>query len=401
MHEFDKLSDTHKIILLTAGIQQKEEEVELVKELLRKNPDWSFIKDYTIMHGTAPLMYNYFKKHDLETYIPPTLYKNLKGNYMQTYAIHAIALDTLKEVFEVFHKNEIPTILLKGVEAATFIYNDPGLRPMGDVDIVVPPEKLLVAEALLFEMGFVYARPYKSKRLRTLNIHNHLDPFIKNGVKIELHRDLSSIHHVHRMPLNYVWKNVKEVDFYNTKVYLILNDAYLHYLCLHALIHFSNNIVRLNSFVDISEFIKKHEKSFNWSDIAQKSMLFKTTEPLYKALYIMHHYFRAPVPGSILEEIYEQGYERKIDESFLALLNNKPTDIAYSKPTSYLKKIRKIKGFHNKILYLWVELFPSREYMAYKYNLKSKNHVYPYYVYQFFFQLMRTVSNFLGIKSPK
>ena len=56
--------------------------------------------------------------------------------------------------FEALHEAGIETLLLKGAPLAILRYGSPGLRPMADVDILVPTDRALAAIRLLRELGW-------------------------------------------------------------------------------------------------------------------------------------------------------------------------------------------------------------------------------------------------------
>lgn len=394
MSLFGSLSVEQKIIILSSNSMLAGEEQNRLQELLTQKPDWSFIVRYTIRHGTAPLAYKCLNTTALRANVPQEVLASLKGNYLQTSVKNALAFKAFHEALHSFHQAGIPTILLKGVAVALSVYKDAGLRPMGDIDIMVPPDKLIEAEKLLLEKGFKCHIPYKSKRLRLLNIHNHLNVFEKNGARIELHWALNSIHHIHRLPSAYIWGNIKEISIDNCKdckAYILDLHANLMYLSIHAINHFYKNRIRLNSFVDIAALIKKHKDDLNWHTVADKSREFDVSLPAAQTLHILRTFFLTAIPKSVSDIQVQDA--NKLEKNFSALLHDKQETISYKAPSSYIKKIKAIKGFKNKILYLWVETFPSPQYMMYTYKLRKKYHVYPFYFVQFLKQVKKTIRN--------
>ena len=385
------LNTSQRIILLTATTHFDDESIETLKLLLKDNPDWLFIKQFTVAQGTAPFLFKALKKHNLNGLVPADVYNYLQNVYFQTQAKNMLALDQLKKVLSAFNKEAIKTVLLKGMASAAFIHKDLGLRPMGDIDIMTETSRLLDAEKILFESGYINFEPYKSFKLRNLSIYNHLNAFLNKNIKIELHRDLSSIHHIYRIPNKKIWENLKQISFENEPAF-VLNTAYnLMYLSLHAVSHFLKKKIRLNSFVDISELIKNEKSTIDWSLIEKESKAFKITFPVYRALSLCKTFLGAPVPDAILENL--KGNEEGLENEFLNLLNNQPELITFKATTDYFKKMRNIEGLKNKCLYLLSEAFPSKAYMVYTYKLKHENLFFLYYFAQFYKQVTKSFRN--------
>lgn len=77
--------------------------------------------------------------------------------------------------------NGIPLVILKGAAAAVY-YPDPARRSMGDVDLLVPPERFDAARSLLIDSGYEVREEEPHPR----HIHVYRD-----GVRFELHRFFS------------------------------------------------------------------------------------------------------------------------------------------------------------------------------------------------------------------
>lgn len=60
----------------------------------------------------------------------------------------------------------VETILLKGASFATWLYGDGAIRPYGDCDLLIAPDKLGVAQQVLRDLGFRdYSAPLRHPRL--------------------------------------------------------------------------------------------------------------------------------------------------------------------------------------------------------------------------------------------
>lgn len=111
-----------------------------------------------------------------ETPLPPGV-----GEAMRTLALDratATAVDALTDA-------AIPSLLLKGISTARWIYPEESARPYTDVDLLVPPGRLADAEAVLGELGF---RRGRFASLRD-DWPKHAVPLgSPDGLSIDLHR---------------------------------------------------------------------------------------------------------------------------------------------------------------------------------------------------------------------
>jgi len=387
---FNNLNAENKLFLLCTGTQLVDENKISFKEALKTISQWQIVLDFSVKNGTAPLLYKTIKENHFADCVPENIFKALKINYIQTASVNTKAFEAFKIVLEAFNEKGIKTVLLKGMASAEFIMHDNGLRPMGDIDIIVPPESLLDAENILFSLGYTNDKPYKSHKLRTLNIHNHLNAFKKDYVKIELHWDLSSVHHIYRLPTGSLWQYLDEVDFLGSTAYILKHEANIQYLSLHTISHFRKKRIRLNSFIDIAALINQH-KDINWDQIIENTLLWHIERPVYSMLRILYQYFNCPIPTYVLNSI--ESPEMITNTDFELFLNEENELISFKTPSNYIKKITHIKGFGNKIRYMWAELFPSKAYIKHEYKLRKNTDVYFFYFVQFLRQTKKTLKN--------
>ena len=98
----------------------------------------------------------------------------------------------LAEVLEAFQRASIDTIVLKGAALAWTIYPSPALRPMSDVDLLVPAAAAPTAQLLLRRLRF--EAQVSGRRFGRNAHHLPIASRSQNGVTIsvEIHRDALS-----------------------------------------------------------------------------------------------------------------------------------------------------------------------------------------------------------------
>ncbi len=92
----------------------------------------------------------------------------------------------LHEVLHAFDSAEIPTCRLKGSAYFLVLYNDPAERLMGDLDLLVPPERFGEATNILCRLGFA-ARTNKDFVFAP---SHHALTFDRGPLTVDLHRNM-------------------------------------------------------------------------------------------------------------------------------------------------------------------------------------------------------------------
>ncbi len=88
------------------------------------------------------------------TSLPPPLAETFRRDRVMTTARAMVLGHVAEECIAALAASGISTIVLKGLEYERRLYGGPGLRPTGDVDLMVPGEHRRAAFAVLNELGF-------------------------------------------------------------------------------------------------------------------------------------------------------------------------------------------------------------------------------------------------------
>lgn len=100
---------------------------------------------------------------------------------------HADRVDTACEVIDLCAGQGVPVTLLKGISTSEELYPAPHLRPMGDIDLLVPPERCREVHSMLKTAGYREVEDYPDDDVR-----HHGPPLYhpKHDVCVEMHRSL-------------------------------------------------------------------------------------------------------------------------------------------------------------------------------------------------------------------
>ncbi len=118
---------------------------------------WDWLAARAEAHGLAPLVYTHLRGAGVAP--PPSVHDELLGYYVQH--VHASRMRTLAltDILTAFEREGIQTLLLKGAALAYLVYPQPPLRPMRDIDLLVPPQDAPRAQGALLALGFTADDP--------------------------------------------------------------------------------------------------------------------------------------------------------------------------------------------------------------------------------------------------
>jgi hypothetical protein len=145
--------DIDRLLLACVKARYDREALDEAQRIVRDGQvSWERFLHQAAVHAVAPLMYDTVR-NDGEP-LPPWVREELRRSYYQTAARNALLFEELATIVRGFHQAKIPLILLKGAALAQGTYGNPALRPMSDLDLLVPSELMPRAEELLAKTGY-------------------------------------------------------------------------------------------------------------------------------------------------------------------------------------------------------------------------------------------------------
>jgi hypothetical protein len=112
-------------------------DVERIRRLVERGPDWPGILRKAERWGLVPLVYASLRQAAPSDQVPPSVTDSLRQLYRRD-TIRGIARrELLRATLLRFSEASVPVIVLKGAALAALVYPSPTLRPMADVDLLV------------------------------------------------------------------------------------------------------------------------------------------------------------------------------------------------------------------------------------------------------------------------
>jgi hypothetical protein len=142
--------------------------------------DWNYLFEAGIKHQLSPLLYFYLKKQELLHHVPETFRDMLKNVYYASLERGIRQQEEYLELARTLSTAGVPHKPLKGIAWIPEIYNNnPALRPMTDIDIIVPENHKIEAREVLLERGYALHKPNTH--------HDHHDMMVRNWMIVDIH----------------------------------------------------------------------------------------------------------------------------------------------------------------------------------------------------------------------
>ncbi len=335
--------------------------------------DWHLLAATARREGVAPVLYHGLKGAGWLASVPP----DVQGHLRQAcYATMASNLLLYRELFRILTalstppQSPIPTIILKGAALAATVYDHIGLRPMGDLDLLVPEERLAEAAARLKALGYVEPYPEMAPGLNLLAGHHvHLQGGQDITLAVELHWTLIGGEHDWRPPsLPWFWSQTEALSLtphrgVGVRALTLTPTAHLLYLSAHLMLQHGEARSHLRWFYDIHLLIEREGQRIQWDEVVARAKGFRWAAAVYAALKGAHDRFGTRLPPGLLEALAEASdpQARRLVARRAAPLQTRATGVL---------DVASALSPRGRLRLLLAIAFPNPAYMRWRYKLR-------------------------------
>ena len=214
----------------------------------------------------------------------------------------------------------IPVVLLKGAALALTVYPDPAARTMGDIDVLIPRDRVDEAVARVMPLGY---RAYGPEMGEGFNEHfshhvalvrddHHLPP-------LELHWTLASGDHDRHTPdVGWFWDQTEPIDLAERlrqrrfppgalpqpPIFVLQPGANLLYLAAHLMLQHGGSQLSLRNLYDMHLVVEEQGARVDWDGLAPQAGRIRWAAALAAALAAARDLFDTPVPNGMVERLW-------------------------------------------------------------------------------------------------
>jgi hypothetical protein len=279
-------------LLLRAAILAGEEALQAWKQ-------WQLRSDIDDLdqgsHRMLPLLYRNLLAHGIDD----PIMKKLKGIYRYTWYRNRVLFDGVAAAMLPLQTSGIQTMLLKGSALVVLHYRDFGVRPMYDVDLLVPAEDSLKAIDILKDLGWASTFGYPEKfSSGFISVRHGWNFKNKNGVELDLHWRLL----LECCPGDAdrdVWQAAVPAVIVDVPTMALCATDLLWQVCVHGLQW--NAVPTIRWVADAMAILRTSLPEIDWKRFLDQAHRHGVVLPLREGLTYLRQVYHAPVPDAVLE----------------------------------------------------------------------------------------------------
>lgn len=269
----------------------RKDETYLAGTLARELP-WKEILSYFDSQGISGLLRRHVKKLGLFRLLPSSAKKHLETWYLATAQNNLSAISEMRLLSDMASSENIPVLAIQGLTIVRN-YEDPGLRPMGDLDLMVGLRDRQRFGHLLAKAGFRVSRTTP-------------DMFCKNGLWIDIHTHVLNLDRIRTRRLVFpenmrgMWDRAGL--FFETGS-LMIPDPFDNYIALsaHALKHSYSRLIWLTDLYEWIRYLSKYPR-FHLK-LADSARFWCQEKPVWYSLVLLDSVLGAPGLSPVMDAL--------------------------------------------------------------------------------------------------
>jgi hypothetical protein len=326
--------------------------------------DWECIVEEAVRHRIAPLAYRRLADGPWGAMMPDETRERLRSIYVHNAFRNAILLRETAHAVAALAGAGVPTMLLKGVHLAGFVYDEPALRSMADIDLMVPRAKLATAERVFLEQGYgPLPRPDLEEHCAW---SNHLPKLEKPDAEVlEVHYAIERPTAPFAIDSDALWARARAVRVGGLQAWALCDEDLLLHLCLHASYHHRFDRYALKGLLDVSTLVDRCADTLDWNDVAATANTWRAGGFVYCTLRLVREILGAQVPPSVLSALTHDAADDEVMAVAERYILTPPVDL----PEAVLD-MRRHRGLAERLALFVRGVFLPREQLRRMYGLR-------------------------------
>jgi hypothetical protein len=323
--------------------------------------DWVALARMATVHDLAPLLNAALQSLPAST-VPPAHVAGLKQEYQTTATYNMLAEHDLIAVLRNLALAGVQVAVLKGAALLYMVYEEPALRPMVDIDLLISYGDLDASLAALQPIGYASTDPDPFVNMNGLFWNEVLlQNLDRTGSQLELHWRLLDIpYYAERLSTFELLQRADTFTFGNDKAYGLAPADLLLHLCAHSIFHHRGLLLR--SDVDVAHVLARYESKIDWDLLLTTVVDLDLVLGFQQSIIRSADWWYAPVPSTVLDTV--RTMKPRLRESAMLACQR----------SEFLKLLRTtatLPDMSHRYQYIKGQLFPSRKYIDWRYGVPA------------------------------
>lgn len=373
-----------KLLVNCARLNLGEPEARSTDALLDEPLEWEALLAHAELHSVGPLLYHQLRRLERLDKLPPLARRKLLQLFNRAGYQNRHYAEALQELLEAFSGAGTPLMVLKGLSLVELVYGNPSLRPLIDINCLIPPKESSAAKDLLHQMGYVEViRPAFRGVYRWLNSQFLMVRPRGFQVHLILQWDVVNWPRLHSIDLGRLWADARPARLAGREAlvpsptdlitYLGWQPDKHGFLNLPALVSGSGEEFifeawthnRLIRFTDIYEVVNRYRGVLDWKLLVEWARAAGVADSLYVSMSWTEKLYGPLIEPWVLEALGRPS-PRRLRRWLHDVLAQKPASSSAKAGSRTWRALWSKLGVRNQLRLIWTLnilefTFPRRE----------------------------------------
>ncbi len=267
--------------------------------------DWDALLPEAERQRVAPLLYHRLQTRGQIQRLPQAAAGALHLAFHRQWGKNQVRLQAMAHTLDLLAAAGIRPIALKGAGLALTVYHELALRPIGDVDLLVGPDKFRPALQRLLAAGGLatHDEPFAGAYEQVTHHVALIFPQVSHVV-VELHHQWLSLpaQLAALAPWSELQGRAQTAQWDGRPVQVLCAEDQVLHLSGHLSIH-SAVMQRLIWYYDVDQVIRQAGAALDWAAIVERAQRYQMTLPLRQTLAIVTQALGTPLPDGLLARL--------------------------------------------------------------------------------------------------
>jgi hypothetical protein len=356
-----------------------------------RDVDWQEFLGWAEGEGLCPLLFQILRNQRI---VPPAIEESLRFSYYANAGRALLIINDLHIINQCLSKVGISMMLLKGAALLNSVYQNPALRPMLDIDILVRHEQVYTAVEQLVALGY---QPLKLDTRSGDSLFHESEIQLKKpaqpSILLELHWNLiDSVFHQTMMKLDWFWQSAQRVSTTQLHAYIAGPEGQLLHLCAHLFMHHTGTGYMWRH--DIAEVLTTYRHSLNWDLVASKAIEWHLVIPLQRALPLIVRDWHVDIAPDAINQINALPVSRSEQRAF-DYVQSAHTSVA----NHFVADFVSMPDWQSRLRYTFNNLLPSWQYMQQRYKVRNPLHTLLYYPWRWYIGIRSAINSRASLRN--
>jgi hypothetical protein len=327
--------------------------------------DWRALLPTAQTEGVLPLLHWRLEAQDGSAPLTADLRQAFHLGYYRAVAESGLLHGELQRVLAALAPLTT-VVVLKGAALGPTIYPAAALRPLSDIDLLVPERDLAAATAALQALGYSKMPELTPGINRLVEYHTRLQGGPGGAVTVELHWRLVAGAADPRSPSHDWWQQQIEpwpplAPASTPRAWQLQPAAQLLYLAAHLVLQHGSGQARLIWLYDLHLLLTQEQERIDWSATIAQAETLRWTAALHTALQASQRFFGTALPNGLLPALHAA-----IDRPMAAAVARKGS----AGLTATIGEWQKLRSLERsaRLRFVGSLLCPSPAYMRWRYQ---------------------------------